>query len=191
MSEIEQINSHDNKEETNEDKSNIKKEILDWLKTIFLYCIIPVTLFEIFCFIATVPTESMDTTIPVGGRLIVTRSWYDKKINYEDIVVFESEEFDKILIKRCIGLPGDVIEFVDGQLYRNGESIEEPYISTYDPYYGSFIVPKGCYFFCGDNRGGSNDARYWENPYINENKIMGKARVLFFPFKDFNIFSAD
>lgn len=168
-------------------KDRVKAEILDWAKALLFYCVLPVAVFELFCFTATVPTGSMEPTIPVGGKCIATRSWYDGTLEYGDIVVFDSDEYGKLLIKRCIGKPGDTIEFVDGDLYRNGEYVEEPYVSTYDGYDGVFTVPENCYFFCGDNRAGSHDARYWRNPYILKDKIMGKAKILFFPFNEITV----
>ena len=67
-------------------------------------------------------------------------------------------------------------------VYINGELYEEPYVSSFSDFEGTFTVPEDCYFFCGDNRGGSWDARYWDNPYINKENVKGKARFIFFPF---------
>lgn len=167
-------------------KQKIKAEIIDWAKTIFFYCVVPLTVFQIFCFMANVPTGSMESTIPVGAQVLTTRCFDKNDIERGDIVVFESDELDIILIKRCIGLPGETITFDgSGAVFVNGGMIYEPYVSSYSSFTGEFVVPEDCYFFLGDNRGGSLDARFWENPYIHKDEIKGKARFILFPFSSF------
>ncbi len=167
-------------------KKKLKAEIIDWAKTILFYCLIPLAVFQTFCFMASVPTGSMETTVPVGAQVLTTRSFDKDNIERGDIVVFESEELGIVLIKRCIGLPGDTVTFDGtGTVYINGGKIYEPYVSSYSSFVGEFVVPEDCYFFCGDNRGGSFDARYWENPYIHKDYIKGKARFILYPFSSF------
>ena len=199
------------KEETPEEKAarkrkKFKAELLDWAKTLFFFCVIPVLIFECFCFVARVPTGSMETTVPAGAEVFTTRCFNKDNIKRGDVVVFYNDELDPtlfkqyiglrgdiaaffndelelILFKRCIGLPGDTVEFDGtGDVYINGELYEEPYVSSFSDFEGTFTVPEDCYFFCGDNRGGSWDARYWDNPYINKENVKGKARFIFFPF---------
>ena len=85
----------------------------------------------------------------------------------------------KLLVKRVVGLPGDEITFQDGYTYINGEMLDESYL----PRQGitqcsaSFLVPEGCVFFMGDNRTGSNDARFWKQPYISVDNIRAKVMV--------------
>ncbi|MBQ7874873.1 MAG: signal peptidase I [Oscillospiraceae bacterium] len=164
-------------------KKKLKAEIIDWAKTIFFYCLIPLAVFQTFCFMASVPTGSMETTIPVGAQVLTTRSFDKDNIERGDIVVFESEELGVVLIKRCIGLPGETVTFDGtGDVYINGGKLYEGYVSSFSSFEGEFVVPEDCYFFLGDNRGGSLDARYWENPYIHKDYIKGKARFILFPF---------
>ena len=47
--------------------------------------------------------------------------------------------------------------------------------------FGPYEVPEGSYFVMGDNRNESSDARYWENTYVKEEKILGKAVLRLFP----------
>ena len=169
-------------------KKSIKAEIIDWAKTLLFYCVIPLLVFQTFCFMASVPTGSMETTIPVGAQVITTRAFNKDNINRGDIVVFNSEELEIILIKRCIGLPGDSVRFDGtGDVYVNGELLDEPYVSSWSDFEGEFSVPEDCYFFVGDNRSDSLDARFWENPYIHKSDIKGKARFIIFPFSSFGI----
>lgn len=169
-------------------KQHIIAEIKDWAKTLFIFCVVPVLIFECFCFVARVPTGSMETTVPAGSQVLITRCFNKDNIKRGDVVVFYNEEMDLTLFKRCIGLPGDTVEFDGtGATYINGEYYDEPYISSYSGFAGSFTVPEDCYFFCGDNRGHSDDARMWSNPYINKENVKGKARFIFFSFSSIRI----
>ena len=171
-----------------EKKRKLKAEIIDWVKTIFFYCVIPVAIFECFFFVANVPTGSMETTVPTGSQVITTRCFNKDNVERGDVVVFYSEELDMVLLKRCIGLPGDTVEFDgEGNTYINGEYYDEPYVSSYSDFEGSFEVPEGCYFFCGDNRRSSFDARFWDDPYIEKENVKGIARFIVFPVGSFGL----
>ena len=113
-------------------------------------------------------------------------------------------------LKRTIGLPGDVVEIradgsvtadrlqdlpginssmgpeaqlVTAAVYVNGVKLEEDYLKEPMLYTGDmdFTVPEGCYFFLGDNRNSSLDARYWENSYISKDKVIAKVLFRYFP----------
>lgn len=99
---------------------------------------------------------------------------------------------DVAYIKRVIGMPGDKILIkpdADGKyaVYRNGKRLHEPYImDEYDyipcsekMYCGPFTVPKGEYFMLGDNRGNSQDSRFWG--FLPQKRFVGRAVVLFWP----------
>ena len=83
-------------------KKTLKEEIIDWAKTLILYCLLPLAVFQTFCFIASVPTGSMETTIPVGAQVVTTRVFKKDNIERGDIIVFNSEELGIMLIKRCL-----------------------------------------------------------------------------------------
>ena len=136
-----------------------------------------------------VPTESMYPTIKVGDRIIVTIVYNKEKLKSGDLVVFKSDELKQTLIKRLIGLPGDeVIVKEKGQVFINGNKIEEPYVVYMEDLDKSFKVPKDKYLFFGDNRAGSLDARRWKTPYIDSKDIKGKAQFVTYPFKRFGKF---
>ncbi|MBR2639456.1 MAG: signal peptidase I, partial [Oscillospiraceae bacterium] len=90
--------------------------------------------------------------------------------------------------KRCLGLPGDKIVFDGtGRVFINDEIYRERYVSSRSDFEGEFVVPEDCYFFVGDNRAGSIDARFWENPYIHKDFVKGKGVFVLFPFSSFGI----
>lgn len=104
-----------------------------------------------------------------------------------DIVVVASDIplfawFDRLLVKRVIGLPGDLIEIKDNKVSLNGAVLDEPYIKgTQTPGAFSGLVPEGHVFVLGDNRGVSLDSRQLGPIAIKE--IKGKLYMRVWPLK--------
>lgn len=92
-------------------------------------------------------------------------------------------------VKRVVGLPGDHLEIVGGKVYRNGIEERGSYIQPCDtgPSYCNFpvqiTVPKGDYYMMGDNRGVSDDSRYW-GP-VPQAWIIGTAFFTYWPIGRF------
>ena len=101
-------------------------------------------------------------------------------------MVFDSDELGITLVKRLVGLPGDrVVIDSQGRMTLNGQPAEEDYVFYKSNLSADFTVPEGCYLFLGDNRSGSNDARMWKDPYIDGEKIQGKAWFTLWPVANF------
>jgi signal peptidase I len=108
-----------------------------------------------------------------------------------DIIVFDPPTVaDKPFIKRVIGLPGDTITIENGNVYRNGVLLDEPYIEDgitdcrggrCDP----VRVPDGMVYVLGDNRRNSQDSRIF-GP-IDVDSIIGKAWITYWPLDDFGL----
>lgn len=85
-------------------------------------------------------------------------------------------------VKRCVGLPGDIVELRNGKLMVNGEYAKEmdsiTWVNDY-MYYGPIKVPEGHYFMLGDNRPFSSDGRYWG--FVPERNIVGQATWVTLP----------
>lgn len=135
---------------------------------------------EFVMFKAYVPTGSMKPTIIEDDNIMISRVYMD--INRGDIMVFKHEVSKDYLIKRVVGIPGDIVEIKNGITYINGQLYEEPYVKNPSSTNNVFVVPKDCYLFLGDNRAGSEDARMWKNPYVNKSAIVGKAMFRIYPF---------
>ncbi|WP_379130666.1 signal peptidase I [Paenibacillus sp. sgz500958] len=140
----------------------------------------------IFLFVRTyvaeamkVPTGSMIPTIQINDRLIVEKMLWLTSLKHGDIVVFNppvAGEENKRYVKRLIGLPGDTVEIKEGELYRNGVKVEEPYLESKMEYaFGPVTVPADHYFFLGDNRNISYDAHLWDTPFVAKDKLIGKV----------------
>jgi signal peptidase I len=161
-----------------------------------------------------IPSPSMMPTLRQGDRILVCRICTRVfGINRGDIVVFSSphptdqpsrgalggaahwlvqaigvaQPDNPDYVKRVIGLPGDTIELNDGQLYRNGQAVNEPYLNppTDTRPFGPVTVPDGMLFVLGDNRTESGDSRF-QPPvglgWVPEKAVIGIAFVRVWPF---------
>lgn len=128
--------------------------------------------------IVVIQSESMEPTLMTGDIAIFNRLAYvTNEVQIGDIVCIWSEEEQKYLGKRVIGLPGDDISFIDGNVVINGIVLDESLYINEDIETNctlEFKVPENCYFVLGDNREISKDSRFFDNPYISEDDIVGK-----------------
>ena len=170
-------------------KTKKRSKLKEWIIDIAAVACIAFLVWHFIGYGVWITSGSMIPTLEIKDRLIVTRVHNPENLKEGDIVLFKNDEFkDEILIKRLIGLPGDKIEIKNGIVFRNGEELKEDYVKNNEKRDGTYQVPEGKYFFLGDNRAHSNDSRYWENPYVDESYIEGKARIKYYPIKDFEIF---
>ncbi len=84
---------------------------------------------------------------------------------------------------------GDVLEFSNGRVYRNGELLEEPYaVGQTISYQSRYEIPEGMLFFMGDNRTNSEDARFWHTtPYVSEKAVIGRAVAIMWPINQWRL----
>lgn len=159
------------------------KKFIDWIKPFLVALVIAVIINSFIIVNAVIPTSSMEPTIDIGDRLIAFRlSYVFSEPKRGDIIIFDSNHEDKLLVKRIIGLPGDIIEIKDKVLLINDVAYDETYIKAeIIGNFGPYQVPNDKYFVLGDNRNSSRDSRFWEDPYIGKSLIKGKALLKYFP----------
>ena len=177
-------------EKISEKKDKKINEILDW----FLHIVIAVAVgFLIVTFVGqrTIVFDiSMQPTLVEGDNLLVEKlgfrfGWLKRG----DIIVFQSPQSDRQLIKRLIAVEGDRVEVKDGKVYVNGEQYligmpEEPVTPYGDkPEYTDLTVPEGMVYVLGDNRQFSEDST--EIGPIDKDWIKGRAILRFYPFSKF------
>jgi signal peptidase I len=160
-----------------------------------------------------IPSPSMEPTLQRGDRVLVCRICTRLGgVSRGDVIVFAdpdpsphgdngfvrdalrwlaegigvAQPEDEDFIKRVIGLPGDVVEMRRGNVFVNGERLDEPYL---DPdldtrSYGPETIPDGMLFVMGDNRLVSGDSRFPPPTGVGlvpEDRVIGTAFVRVWP----------
>src|SRR3989338_252658 len=177
--------------------------VREWAESIVIAFILAMFIRTFFFQAFKIPSGSMRPTLVEGDRLMVNKLRYGPKVPFTkdkrlpgfgkpqrgDVIVFiypvdPSRDF----IKRLIGLGGETIEIKNGDIYVNGDVINDPLIKNTFYYnrgeYGkeddSITVPEGHYFVLGDNSGSSSDGRYWG--FVPEGSVVGRAELIYWPF---------
>ena len=171
----------------------ITKKTIEFVKELVL-AVLMALLFTVFIISHNkIPSPSMVDTINEGDHILTNMlPFYYRDPHKGEIVVFK--QGDESWIKRVIGEPGDVIEIQEGNVYVNGELIDEslyienpgisqPIQSMSVPF--PYEVPEGHYFLMGDNRQQSHDSRYIGA--IKRENIYGKGWIKIYPFNHVGI----
>ena len=128
--------------------------------------------------------QSMEPNLHTAQRVVV------EKVTYRflhgprrgDIVVIDLPEQTEMLIKRVVGLPGETIEVRGGEVYIEGERLEEPWmVKPGGGNYGPQTIPPLHVFVIGDNRGASNDSRNFGPVPIEH--VVGHAWFSYWPME--------
>lgn len=149
-----------------------------------------------------IPSTSMADTLVPGQRILVDRLVYRfAAVHRGDIIVFRAPQPPhETMIKRVVGLPGDLLSIRDGRLFVNGSRAPDAFVDKVagsteptmppDPntilnpgepwsLYRPYRVPAGHYFVMGDNRTDSSDRRFW-GP-VPRAAIIGQAVLTYWP----------
>jgi signal peptidase I len=167
------------------------RQLIEWIilvaSAFAIALLIKAFLFQAFY----IPSESMVPTLQKDDRVLVNKLSYKlHDINRGDIVVFEAPEGQvqddiKDLVKRVVGLPGDVVAFRDGRVYIDGKPLKEDYLPEGTVTSATCesperqTVPPNSLFVMGDNRTQSKDSRCF-GP-VNEGDVVGRVFVRIWP----------
>ena len=144
----------------------------------------------------TVEGHSMQPVLDDGDSIIIERvSYFFGEPERYDIVVFpvdskEESEEKVYYVKRIIGMPGDIVQIIDGHVYVNGLQLKDDIYGKADIIDAGIVsnpvqLAEDEYFVLGDNRNMSSDSRYEIVGMVKRSEISGKAFCCIWPFKDF------
>ena len=151
-----------------------------------------------------VPSGSMEPTVETGDRIVVNKLAYGLHVPFThaiearfdgpavgDVVVLDSPDEDKVLLKRVVATPGQRVEVREGHVILDG--VEAPVANGFEqlgaahhpvqltngggPDYGPITLPDDQYLVLGDNRGDSRDGRYFG--LVTREAILGRAVAVY------------
>jgi signal peptidase I len=189
------------------DETSSSRWIVELVGVVVVAILVAVLLRTFVVATYSIPSGSMEPTLQIGDRIVVNKLSYDLHgVDRTNIVVFSTPPNEDCagppvadLVKRVIGLPGEIISLHDGNVYINGRILPEPFLPPdvrHDTYPGpssdayalnhAYRIPTGDVYVMGDNRPNSCDSRYW-GP-IPESSIVGKVDLRIWPLSRIGFF---
>jgi signal peptidase I len=161
---------------------------LSWVRDLIFSVLIAVILIVFIYQPVKVEGTSMMPTLSDQERIFINKFTYHYGlggIEHGDMVVFKYPlDISKSYIKRVVGVPGEVVKIVAGQVFVNGEALPEAYVpEEYRDHlsWGPERVPADKFFVLGDHRSSSNDSRAWG--FVDRKYIYGKAVFVYWPLE--------
>jgi signal peptidase I len=201
MDDVDQLPAHEpGPEADGEAKGSSARWIVELVSVVLVAILVAVLLRTFVVATYSIPSGSMEPTLQIGDRIVVNKlSYHLHGVDRGNIVVFSTPPTEDCagqpvsdLVKRVIGLPGEMISLADGRVYINGHVLPEPYLPPdvrNDTYPGpsnapyslqhAYRIPAGQVFMMGDNRSQSCDSRYWGT--VGESTIVGKVDMRIWP----------
>ena len=131
--------------------------------------------------------NSMQPLLNRGDIVLVNRIFrYLKEPERGDLIVFQDE--NGTFIKRIIGLPGETVEVVDGEVFIDSCPVEEVYASELVGDASPLLVPEGSFYVLGDSRAEMYDSRMDEVGCISVERIQGIVEIRLYPLNRILIF---
>ncbi|MFA4029810.1 MAG: hypothetical protein GDYSWBUE_001104 [Candidatus Fervidibacterota bacterium] len=192
----------------------VRKQLIEIVEALLFALILVMLIIRPFIVHAFhIPSSSMSPTLEVNDKILVSKFLYRfREPRRQEVVVFEAppealklsaHQNQTTYIKRVIGIPNDLIRIEGGQVFVNGEKLDEPYVQfrsfeNFPDDFGDWMnahelskcvvmhsgkrwvrVPEGCYFVMGDNRSNSSDSRRWG--FVTRDRLQGKALFRWWP----------
>lgn len=181
---LEQYRSHAAPDPINEpEQGGSRRFFTEFLETILISVLLFAGINAVSARIR-VESVSMLPTLTEGDFVFVNKLAYRLgEPQRGDVIVFRyppDPENEPPYIKRVIGLPGDHLSIDQGQVYVNGELLQEPYLNEAINWRdGAWQVPEGALFVMGDNRNNSSDSRSWGTVPLEN--VIGRAVIIYWP----------
>ena len=177
--------------------------VREWTESIIIAFFLAMFIRAFFIQAFKIPSGSMKPTLIERDRLMVNKLRYGPRVPFTrtkrlpgftepkrgDVIVFVyPTDPSRDFIKRLIAFEGEKVEIKEGDLYVNGDAVEDSSIKNIFYYNGinygkegePFTVPEEHVFLLGDNSASSSDGRVWGFvPYEN---IIGRAELIYWPF---------
>ena len=164
----------------------IARNAISWLRDLSVSVVIAIIVILFLYQPVKVEGTSMTPSLVNEERIFINKFVYrfgiSDIVRGDTIVFWAPEDPSRSYIKRVIGVPGDVVEIVDGNVILNGKRLEEPYLIDINRDRMSMarrVVEAGHYFVLGDHRNSSNDSRSWGT--VARDAIYGKAVFVYWP----------
>lgn len=175
------------------DEPNLVRRLFGWVVDIVVALAFAWFCLNFFGTQITINGQSMQPLLNSGDVILMNRLSYDfGKPKRMDVVVFERED-KKTNVKRVIGIPGDVVQIKEGEVYVNGEAIDDEELGSV-ALAGLAENPVELgdkeYFLLGDNRDSSEDSRFANVGNVKEEQILGKVWLRLFPLIDISLISS-
>lgn len=175
----------------------IKRAVLEWIEELVIAIVLIAVFFTFAVRIIAVSGSSMVPNFNDSDRVLVSGASFH--VAQGDVVVIVNV-LDEPIIKRVIATEGQTVDFdydsksvlVDGHVvdetkFGLSKGITDLPYSSFDVLEFPQVVPEGCVFVLGDNRGISEDSRYKVVGMIDERNILGKAFFKIFPFQEIGL----
>lgn len=173
------------------------KPIAVWAGKIAIVCLFAFVFVWYFGQKVAVVGDSMSPVLNNGDVTLVNRIIYDATAPKRgDIIVFKPKgnENSHYYIKRIIGLPGETVQILEGDVYIDGEKLKEDYgvSEITDPGIASEEIKLAGneYFVLGDDRENSEDSRMADVGNVKRSYIYGKAWFVVSPWDNFGFVHA-
>ncbi|WP_025851517.1 signal peptidase I [Paenibacillus ehimensis] len=186
-------------DQTVEKTNPVKNEAWEWIKALLIAAALVFFIRWLVFAPFIVEGPSMEPNFYTGERLIVNKFIYKFGTpKHGEVVVFHATK-DKDYIKRVIALPGQKVRVEGDKVYVDNQLVDETYlkpaldkaVSEGRPYntrnFPEQTVPEGSVFVMGDNRSNSSDSRDPSVGFVNYDKIVGRADLIFWPFNKISL----
>jgi signal peptidase I len=163
----------------------LKHWLFDWTETILVAFILALVIRAFFVQVFWIPSSSMEPTLDIQDRIIVNKVTYHfREPRRQEVVVFREVAPEgspkRDIIKRVMGLSGEVLQVKDGVIFIDGKKVLESHPMHNDfADFGPVAIPEDHYFVMGDNRPASADSRFWG--FLPKENLIGPAILRIWP----------